>query len=153
MTDDLTMERSFEAPVDLLWRMWTDPVHFKQWYGPDGATIAVASFDVRVGGARLVGMEVQTPNGEMRMWFAGEHLEVVENERLVYTESVSDEHGTVASDGHEMTEVAVELAAVGAGTRMVLTHRGIPAGSPGAMGWSMALDKLVSHVHAVSRSA
>ena len=49
------------------------------WYGPDGATIPVAEMDVRVGGARRVCMEVGTPNGPMRMWFTGEHLEVVEN--------------------------------------------------------------------------
>ena len=63
------------------------------WYGPTGATIPVAKMDVRVGGARLICMEMQTPNGPMQMWFAGEYLEVVENERLVYTEAISDEDG------------------------------------------------------------
>ena len=48
-------------------------------------------------------MEVQTPNGPMQMWFTGEYREVVENQRLVYTESMSDEtrHRAVARrDGH-----------------------------------------------------
>jgi hypothetical protein len=35
---------------------------------------------------------------------------------------------------------------------MVLTHVGIPAGSPGAAGWGMALDKLGEHLHEVRRS-
>src|SRR3546814_3871215 len=77
--------------------MWTDPEHFAAWYGPDGATIPVAKMDVRVGGVRLVSMEVQTPNGPMQMWFTGEYREVVDNQRLVYTEAMSDEHGTVLS--------------------------------------------------------
>jgi uncharacterized protein YndB with AHSA1/START domain len=99
--------------------------------------------DVRVGGTRLVCMEMQTPNGPMQMWFAGEYLEVVENERLVYTEAMADEDGNVSPPS---TEVRVELQGVGGRTKMVMTHRGIPADSPGATGWTMALDKLAARV-------
>ena len=90
------------------------------------------------------------------MWFTGEYREVVENERLVYTESVSDEDGNVLSPsdmgmpaGHPATtEVTVELQDLGGRTRMVLTHAGIPAGSPGAAGWAMALAKLADRIEA-----
>src|SRR5262245_63999794 len=99
--DAVVIERDFDAPVDLVWKMWTDPEHFKHWYGPDGASIPVAKMDVRVGGHRLVCMEVQMPNGPVQMWFAGEYREVVENQRLVYTESMSDEHGNVAPGSHD----------------------------------------------------
>jgi uncharacterized protein YndB with AHSA1/START domain len=157
MTDDgtsqdlMVIERSFDAPVELVWQMWTNAEHFSAWYGPEGATIPVANLDVRVGGRRHVCMEIRTPDGPMRMWFAGEHREVVENERLVYTESVSDEQGTVPSpaamsSGHATTEVRVELEDLGGRTRMVLTHVGVPSDSPGAVGWTMALDKLAAHI-------
>jgi uncharacterized protein YndB with AHSA1/START domain len=151
--DAVVIERSFDAPVELVWQMWTDPEHFRAWYGPDGAAIRVAKMDVRVGGRRLVCMEVQSPDGPMQMWFTGEYREVVEHERLVYTESMSDEHGTVSpsdmADGHPMTtEVRVELEDQGARTRMVMTHVGIPADSPGAAGWAMALNKLAVHIAA-----
>ena len=123
--DAVVIERSFDAPVDLIWQMWTDPEHFEKWYGPDGSTILVAKMDVRVGGARLIGMEVQTPNGLMQMWFAGEYREVVENERLVYTEFTSDKNGDESSpaemgppDGHpNTTEVHVEASRTSAGAR------------------------------------
>jgi uncharacterized protein YndB with AHSA1/START domain len=152
--DAVVIERSFEAPAHLLWQMWTDPVHFAAWYGPEGATIPVAEMDVRIGGTRLVCMEVRTPNGPMKMWFSGEYREVVENERLVYTESLSDEHGNVPSpvqmgmpEAHPATtEVRVQFEEMGGRTRMVMTHIGIPGDSPGAAGWVTALDKLVSHV-------
>jgi len=164
MTDDngsqdaVVIERSFDAPVDLVWRMWTDPEHFEAWYGPDGATIPVAKMDVRVGGTRLVCMEIQSPDGSMQMWFTGEYREVIENERLVYTESMSDENGNVLSpsdmgmpEGHPITtEVRVELEELAGGTKIVMTHSGVPAGSPGATGWTMALDKLAVHVAAQS---
>jgi uncharacterized protein YndB with AHSA1/START domain len=160
MTDDsasldaVVIERSFDAPVEFIWRMWTEPEHFKAWYGPGGASIPVAKMDVRVGGSRLVCMEMATPDGLMRMWFTGEYREVVTNLRLVYTESFADEHGNVLSpselgmpDGHPATtQVIVELEDVGGRTKMVMTHAGIPAGSPGAAGWTMALDKLAAYV-------
>ena len=152
--DAVVIERNFDAPVELIWRMWTDPELFSAWYGPDGASIPVAKMDVRVGGTRLVCMEAQTPDGPMQMWFTGEYREVSEHTRLVYTESVCDEDGNVLApaamgmpDGHPTTtEVRVELADVNGRTRMVMTHVGVPSGSPGAAGWAMAFDKLAAHV-------
>ena len=88
----------------------------------------------------------------------GEYREVVENERLVYSESMSDENGNVLSPSDmgmpaahpTTTEVRVELEDVGGRTKMVMTHAGIPTDSPGAAGWTMALDKLAAHVKAHS---
>ena len=157
--DALVIERSFDASTDVIWRMWTDPQHFREWYGPAGATIPEARLDVRVGGTRFVCMQVQTPDGPMTMRFTGEYREVLEPRRLVYTESMADEDGNVLSAtdagmpaGHPTTtEVRVELEDVDGRTRMVLTHVGIPADSPGAAGWAMALDELTAYVDAESR--
>jgi uncharacterized protein YndB with AHSA1/START domain len=157
--DSVVIERSFDAPVELVWQMWTVPEHFRAWYGPDGATIPTARMDVRVGGRRLVCVEMQSPGGPMQMWFTGEYREVVENVRLVYTEAMSDEDGNVSSPadtgmpaGHPTTtEVRVELEDVDGRTKMVMTHAGIPGDSPGAAGWAMALDKLAARVAAHRR--
>ncbi len=148
------IERTFDAPIQVLWQMWTTPEHFQRWYGPPGANVIVEKMDVRVGGQRVVGMEVVTPNGAMTMWFAGEHVEIVENQRLVYTESMADRPGAVlAATGSSMpadhpttTEITVELDVVDGRTRMVMTHTGIPEGSPGATGWAMAFDKLAAFI-------
>ena len=48
--DAVTIARTFDAPANLIWQMWTNPEHFSAWYGPSGATIPVAKMDVRVGG-------------------------------------------------------------------------------------------------------
>lgn len=95
----------------------------------------------------------------MLMWFTGEYREVVENLRLVYTESMSDEDGNVLSpadlgmpEGHPTTtEVIIELEDLGGRTAMVMTHAGVPADSPGAVGWTMAFDKLATRVEVRSR--
>jgi uncharacterized protein YndB with AHSA1/START domain len=161
MSDDIkssphavVIERRFDAPVELMWQMWTVPEHFKAWYGPNGATIPVANMDLRVGGTRLVSMQVQSPNGPVQMWFTGEYREVVENKRLVYTEAMCDEHGNISSatdigmpEGHPVTtEVSIDFDGIEDSTRIVMTHTGIPEGSPGAMGWAMALDKLAAYL-------
>jgi uncharacterized protein YndB with AHSA1/START domain len=147
--NSVVIERSFDAPVELIWQMWTVPEHFAAWYGPNGATIPVANMDVRVGGRRLVRMDVQTPGGAMQMWFTGQYLEVVEHKRLVFTEAICDENGNIVGgpeDHPTMTEVRVHLEDLGERTKMVLTHIGIPKGSPGASGWAMAFDKLAAYV-------
>jgi len=156
--DAVVIERIFDASVDLIWQMWTQPDHFKEWYGPEGFTVPVAEMDVRVGGKRLVCLE--SPDGSMKMWMTGEYVEVVSNERLVYTDSMSDENGNVISpsamgmpDGHpETTEVTVLFEDVGGRTKMTMTHAGVPADSPGATGWNQAFAKLASYVETVVNS-
>lgn len=151
----VVLERSFDAPASQVWQMWTEPEHFGSWYGPNGAEVPVVKMDVRVGGSRLVCMQMQTPNGLMQMWFGGEFLEVVANRRLVYTEFLCDENGEALSSaasglpaGHPATTtVTVDLHEDAGHTTLVLTHAGVPADSPGAAGWAMALDKLAVGVN------
>ena len=153
--DAVVIERIFNAPVDLIWQLWTQPEQFQKWYGPQGMTIPVANMDVRVGGKRLICMEMQMPDRNTKMWFTGEYVEVVPNKRLVFTDSMADENGNVMSpsamgmpDGHpETTEVIVELEDLGGRTKMVMTHAGVPADSGGAGGWNQAFDKLADLIN------
>ena len=153
--DAVVIERTFDAAVDLIWQMWTQPEHFKKWYGPKGFTVPVADMELRVGGRRLICMA--SPDGSMKMWTTGEYIEIVPNERLVYTESPSDENGNVVSpsamgmpDGYPATtEVTVLLEDLGGRTKMVMTHAGVPADSGAGGGWEQAFDKLADHVETV----
>ena len=153
-TQSVTVDRVLDAPIDVVWQMWTDAEHFAAWYGPMGATVPVIEMDVRVGGRRHFCIEMQTPDGLSRMWFVGEYRVIEQPTRLVYTESMSDPDGNRVSPeamgmpgGHpELTEVTVELTDVDGRTRMVMTHAGVPADSRGAMGLNMALDKLETHL-------
>lgn len=153
--EHLVIEREFDAPADLVWKLWTDPEHFKNWYGPEGISVPVARFDLRVGGERTVCMEMPAPEGPRRMWSTGEHTEISPTSRLVYTDSIADERGNIVTmEGHPTTtEVTVALEAVGRKTRLVLTHAGISAESPGAAGWQQALDKLAAHLMKVGGSS
>lgn len=143
--DAIVIERIFDAPMDLIWQMWTEPEHFKNWYGPTGFSIPVADMDLRVGGKRLICMA--SPDGKMKMWTTGEYKEISPKTRLSYTESMADENGNVVSppsgsNQPETTTVTVLLEALDRRTKMTMTHAGVPADSPGKSGWEQALDKL-----------
>ena len=152
--DQIVIERVLNAPIGLIWQMWTEPEHFKKWYGPNGATIPVAEMDVRIGGKRLICMEMRG----MKMWTVGEYTTIVPNTRLAYTESMADENGNVVSpsamgmpEGYPVTaEVIVVLEDIGGRTKMVMTHAGMPADSGADGGWNQAFDKLANHINTVS---
>lgn len=158
-TKDVQIERTFNAPIDLIWAMWTEPEHFANWYGPIGAKIPKAEMDVRVGGRRHIAMAMDTPRGPMEMFFVGEYCEVDPKTRLVYTEAMADADGNALKaeqmgmppGAHMETSIVVELEDLGDRTKMVMTHIGVPADSPGGQGWAMAIAKLEARVADLSR--
>ncbi len=140
--DAIVIERIVDAPQDLVWKLWTEPEYFQNWYGPTGFSIPVAEMDVQVGGKRRICME--SPDGNMKMWTIGEFTVVDATDKLAYTESISDEAGNIMTpEGMPATtEVTVILETVDNQTKMTMTHAGVPADSPGKSGWEMAFDKL-----------
>lgn len=144
------IEREFDAPIELVWKMWTDPDLFKQWYGPNGMSVPTAEMDVTVGGTRKICMAMQSPERSMSMWFTGVYKEISAPHRLIYTESMCDEAGTIIPPQSmgmpdtfpDITEVIVELNQAGGKTRMVMMHVGVAEGTAGAGGWNQAFDKM-----------
>ena len=79
---ELVMERVFDAPRDLVWKVMTDPERVTNWWGPHGYTTTVVEMDVRPGGRwRFIN---HTTGGE-DVPFKGEYLEVEPPERIVRT--------------------------------------------------------------------
>ena len=146
----IRIEREFDVSIDLVWRMWTESDLFKKWYGPNGMSVPTAEMDVSVGGTRKICMAMQTSERSMSMWFTGVYKEISAPHRLVYTESMCDETGTIISPQSmgmpdtfpDITEVIVELSEVDGKTRMVMVHVGVAEGTAGAGGWNQAFDKL-----------
>jgi len=44
------MAKTFEAPIDLMWKVWTDPEHIVNWWGPDGFSTTIHKIDFQEGG-------------------------------------------------------------------------------------------------------
>ncbi|KQB97129.1 ATPase [Loktanella sp. 1ANDIMAR09] len=150
MTEWIKITRTFDAPIEEVWSMWADAANFQKWYGPRGFSVPVAEMDVTVGGTRKINMEMKTPDRTMSMWFTGQYKEVSAPHKLVYTESMCDPDGNLISPSAmgmpegtpEVTEITVELTEEDGKTLMVMTHAGIPAGTPGEGGWMQAFDKM-----------
>ncbi len=81
---ELVLTRLIDAPRDKLFRCWTEPALVKQWFTPRPWTTPVVELDVRQGGASYILM--RGPNGE-EMPNRGVYLDVVRNERLVFTDA------------------------------------------------------------------
>src|SRR5471030_1096336 len=83
---ELMLTRLINAPREKVYRAWTDPNLLKQWFAPLPYTTPVAELDVRPGGASQIVM--RGPDGK-DMPNHGVYLEVVKNERLVFTDAHS----------------------------------------------------------------
>jgi uncharacterized protein YndB with AHSA1/START domain len=91
-TDDVpfTFGRTFDAPRDLMFRIWTEAEHLKNWFGPKGATIIAAKNDLRPGGVFHYGMRM--PDGK-EIWGKWVYGVVVRPERIEFLNSFSDSEG------------------------------------------------------------
>jgi uncharacterized protein YndB with AHSA1/START domain len=81
---ELVLTRIINAPREKVFKAWTDPKLLKQWFAPSPYTVPVAETDVRPGGSNLVVM--RGPDGTEAA-NRGVYLEVVRNERLVFTDA------------------------------------------------------------------
>src|ERR1700744_4464247 len=81
---ELSLTRLIDAPRADVYRAWTDPVLLKQWFAPLPYTTPHAELDVRPGGASIIVM--RGPDGG-ELPCRGVYLEVVENQRIVFTDA------------------------------------------------------------------
>jgi uncharacterized protein YndB with AHSA1/START domain len=84
---DLVLERTLNAPRDLLYECWTTPEHLMQFFVPKPHKVTACSLDVRVGGACNTTFEVD--GNEMQN--NGVYLEVIPNEKLVFTDAYTED--------------------------------------------------------------
>jgi uncharacterized protein YndB with AHSA1/START domain len=95
---EVVITRVFDAPAKLLFEAHAKPEHLQRWYGPKGFSLPLCQVDFRVGGAYRFGM--RGPDGADYPPFGGEFLEIVPNERIVYTNGW---------DGDEKMVVTIDL--------------------------------------------
>jgi len=97
---ELVLNRVIHVPREKLYRAWTESDLLKQWFAPKPFTTPVAEMDVRPGGGSLIVM--RGPDGA-EMPNRGVYLEVVPNERLVFTDAYTE--GWVPSQRPFMTGI------------------------------------------------
>ncbi len=131
----LVIRRSYDAPVDRVFRAWTDPAEMRRWYSADADhVIHSVEVDLRVGGGYRA---VFGPRGEEPIVETGEYREIVPGKRLVFSTTLR-RGAEVFSSGSIIT---VEFIAAGGRTELVLTDRG-PDAKEHEQGWRPALENL-----------
>ncbi len=92
-TADLVVKRVFDAPVDQVWRAWSDPEYVKQWWGPHGFTAPVAEMDFREGGTSLVCMSSPEYGDQYSTWH---YRRIAPLSHIEYVHHLADEAGAAA---------------------------------------------------------
>lgn len=78
----LTLERTLNAPIELVWEAWSKPEHIAHWWGPKGMDVNVIEHDFRVGGKWKYTMLM--PDGN-EFTSDGRYIEIVNLERIIST--------------------------------------------------------------------
>jgi uncharacterized protein YndB with AHSA1/START domain len=150
------INRSFDAPIETIFAMWTDPKHLVQWLPPTGFTMRFIRADIREGGSGFFAMT----NEKFTMYARMGYQEIRRPDRIVYAQQFCDEHEnisrhpmaptwpetmlvtvTLAEEGPGQTRVTVRCEAHGKTTRAELeVFSGARAGM--TQGWTGSFDKL-----------
>ena len=93
LRSDLVVTRVFDAPVEEVWRYFTEPERFSRWWGPVGFGVSKAEMDVRVGGKYVWCMSNPPEYQGSNPCNTGTFVEVVPHRLLRYTVNWSDDQG------------------------------------------------------------
>ncbi|MBZ0304302.1 MAG: SRPBCC domain-containing protein [Anaerolineae bacterium] len=92
-THDLVVTRTFDAPVEQVWKAWTDAEDVMQWWGPTGFTCPLARMDVREGGTSLLCMRAPESFGGQDFYSTWHYREIVPLVRIEYAHNLADADG------------------------------------------------------------
>ena len=87
--ETFVINRSFDAPIDTVFAMWTDPKHVARWLPPAGFRMAYRRADIRPGGHAFFSMTAE--NGSLTMHGRMDYLAIEPPHTIVYTQDFRDE--------------------------------------------------------------
>jgi uncharacterized protein YndB with AHSA1/START domain len=154
-TKDLIVTRTFDAPVELVWKLWTDPEQVKTWWGPAQYTSPSCEIDLREGGKYLFCMRSPEDQGGRDFYSVGTYQKIVALERLEFTQSFADEHGNIIPtarmgmpDMPDEVRTVVEFEKLEDNkTKMTITQYDQPANQMfeyAVAGWGQSFDKMAA---------
>jgi uncharacterized protein YndB with AHSA1/START domain len=93
MKEDLVVKRIIDAPLDLVWKAWTEPEHVMKWWGPKHYTSPSCKIDLREGGKYVFSMRAPQDQGGQEMYTAGVYKKIVPMQYLEFTQGLADKDG------------------------------------------------------------
>lgn len=151
---DLVLQRTIDVPAHLCWEAWTQPEHLKQWFVPKPWQVIDCQIDLRPGG--LFRVTQRGPAGE-ELTYTCAYLEVVPNERLVWTDALGPGYrpnkGPFLGEEVGHFTAIVTFEALGKQTRYTArAMHGKPDGRNKheeygfTDGWGTSLDQMVAYI-------
>ena len=98
-----TLMRTFEAPCDIVFEVFTQPEYVAEWWGCDGSTTTVHTLDVRTGGSYHI--DVLLPDGTVHS-SRGTYSDVMPGKRIVSSDGVAT-HSITFEEHDGRTTVAL----------------------------------------------
>jgi uncharacterized protein YndB with AHSA1/START domain len=93
--EDLVVKRIIDAPLEMVWKAWTEPEHVMRWWGPKNYTSPNCIIDLREGGKYIFCMRAPIEQGGQDSYTTGVYNKIVPMERLEFTQSLSDKDGNI----------------------------------------------------------
>ena len=90
---DLVVKRTIDAPVEEVWKAWSESEYVKQWWGPTGFTCPVAEIDFRKGGKSLVCMRAPKEYSMPDMFNTWTYKKIVPNKSIEFVLNFTDKDG------------------------------------------------------------
>jgi uncharacterized protein YndB with AHSA1/START domain len=92
---NIVVTRVFDAPIELVWKAWTDPEHVMLWWGPDHFTCPSARIDFREGGTSIVCMRAPKFLGGQDLYSTWAYTKIVVLQRIEFLQNLSDKDGNL----------------------------------------------------------
>ena len=93
LTHNLSVTRTFDAPVEKVWKQWSESENVMRWWGPKGFTSPLARMDFREGSVTLVCMRAPKEFGGLDMYNTWSYKKIVPHERIEFVLNFSDKDG------------------------------------------------------------
>ncbi|MBA3829395.1 MAG: SRPBCC domain-containing protein [Taibaiella sp.] len=93
MAKQIEVTRIFNAPIEMVWKLWTEPELVKRWWGPKHYISPVAEIDFRQGGRSIVSMKAPKEMGGREFYSVWEYVNIVPLHTIEFIQSLSDKDG------------------------------------------------------------
>ena len=93
MAKQIEVTRVFNAPIELVWKVWTDPELVKRWWGPKQFISPVAKIDFREGGTSIVSMKAPNEMGGQEFYSIWVYVKIIPLKTIEFIQSLSDKDG------------------------------------------------------------
>jgi uncharacterized protein YndB with AHSA1/START domain len=95
MKHNLVVTRIFNAPVEQVWKVWSESEYVMQWWGPDGFISPSAEIDFRVGGTSLVCMRAPKEFGGQDLYNTWVYKKIVPMQVIEFIQNLADKDGNI----------------------------------------------------------